>query len=158
MLFFIYNFFKSRRSGEIAGSNPHSEDTVHASLSVRAPSGTLLHDLLVHEGSGACWVRPPARQWSEGTGATQFAMPIEFSSDATANTLGNALLAAFEARLGGEIDELETKLKAAIDERSASELRLEKEGRQLQAEIDRYRESAWVRLGGTFGLGPAKRR
>jgi hypothetical protein len=48
----------------------------------------------------------------------------------------------------------EARLSAEIEERTAWALRLEEQVKQLQAQVNGYRASRWVRMGRTFGLGP----
>jgi hypothetical protein len=55
-----------------------------------------------------------------------------------------------EERLTREINEL----KAALDERTAWAVSLDEQVRNLQAGLNSYRASRWVKLGRAIGLGP----
>lgn len=81
-------------------------NTLRGFLTVRLPSGLVLHDVTLHQGEDGCWVGMPSKPMLDADGNVvrdergriRYVNLINFSTRARRNALSQQILAAVQAK------------------------------------------------------------
>jgi hypothetical protein len=87
------------RAVDIRDFKPLDKNTLRAVFTANLASGMVIHGLMLHERAGRRWVGLPAKEYTDRTGARQFARIIEFINRAAADRFQATVLEALDRHL-----------------------------------------------------------
>lgn len=91
----------SKRQAEVIKWRAHTKNTLRGFISLKLPSGLVIHDMTLHEKEGRRWVGLPSRSYQDNDGETQWIPVVECPDRSDRDRFNELALAALDAYLAG---------------------------------------------------------